>query len=431
MALLSGAIKLIGDKGLASDEQVSDLYATLDRYKAKPTEDNMKKVQTAFENTGISANTFIAIVGEAITTLDPTVQKETQKSISTLRSSSKDLKSTAKTSYENIPEGAKEGIDNKSKDVSNAAKDMTGDTFTAIEDEADSHSPSKRAETIGEDIGEGLKLGLEGADFNVSEAAKSLMKSAFSAMSDMVYDFGALGTDIGEAISYSITAVDFYTLGTNIGQGIYNGLSAAGGILDDLAWNTAINMFNSACAALGIASPSKKFAWIGQMVVEGLGNSVYDNSDTAVDAVTDLADSMSEEAEKLNPSVSLDTSITNWIDNLDNVLTRFSTIITDRFDNLTGSITQIGNLPAIPAVAQGKVIPSSIQVSKATEENNSVLKDMIQSLAANQMSYDELRALLVEMFSTYMNLSWTINDEQLARHVNNGNSSLHRRYNTV
>jgi hypothetical protein len=94
---------------------------------------------------------------------------------------------------------------------------------------------------------------------------------------------------------------------------------------------------------------------------------------------------------------------------------------------------QLGNIQtSIPAVAQGKVIPSSIQESNSTNDTMASMLDMmqdLQSLASDRMDISDLRTLLVEMFTRYMN--WSIGDEQLARHVNNGNLLLERRYSTI
>ena len=52
-------------------------------------------------------------------------------------------------------------------------------------------------------------------------------------------------------------------------------------------------------------------------------------------------------------------------------------------------------------------------------------------LNSGKITSDELRTLLIEMFTQYMNLSWYIGDEQVARHANAGNLKLNRRYSTI
>ena len=104
--------------------------------------------------------------------------------------------------------------------------------------------------TYGTEVIKNIKSGL-------SNNAYTLKTEASNIASDMYDEFNS----------------DWYGLGTNIAQGIYDGLFNQASWLNTLAWNTAVNMYNNACRALGIASPSKKFAWIGQMIDKGLENS--------------------------------------------------------------------------------------------------------------------------------------------------------------
>lgn len=224
-------------------------------------------------------------------------------------------------------------------------------------------------------------------------------------------------------------SVGFYMVGDNIATGIYMGLFDNKQWLYTLAWNTAVGMYNKACQALGISSPSKKFAWVGEMITNGLSNGITDNQDVAVDAVADMADALTDEAQKAKPTIEISTAIEDWISELDNVLTRFSNIVIDKFDSLINTLSQLDTISAsLPAVAQGMVIPSSMQAANSSTDNMSNMMNMLENLVSNQMTAEDLRPLLVEMFTDYMNLGWYIGDEQLARHVNNGNLILGRRY---
>lgn len=273
-------------------------------------------------------------------------------------------------------------------------------------------------------IGAGIKFWLSGA---------KIINTVKTGMTDNAKSLNNAVTSIGQGLTNSFNRLNFYNVGRNIAMGIYNGLLGYSSWLTTLAWNTAVAMYNSACRALSIASPSKKFAYIGEMVATGLGNGVADNQDVAVDAVTDMTKAMTDEAENANPSIAISSSIDTWIDDLDNVLTTFSDTVIDKFDNLVTVLAQLGNIDSnLPAIAQGRVIPSSIQASNSTNDNMSNVIGMLenlQSLAADRMDVSELRELLTEMFTRYMNFS--IGDEQLARHANNGNRLLDRRYNTV
>ena len=227
-------------------------------------------------------------------------------------------------------------------------------------------------------------------------------------------------------------SVNFWYVGDNIANGIYKGLFDNKQWLYTLAWNTAVGMYNSACQALGISSPSKKFAWIGEMLMTGLGNGIGDNQDVAVDAVADMTEALTDEAQKAKPTIEISTAIEDWISELDMVLTRFSNTVIDKFDSLINTLSRLDTVStSLPAVAQGMVIPSSIQAASSSNDNMSNMMNMLENLVSNQMTAEDLRPLLIEMFTDYMNLGWYIGDEQLARHVNNGNLILGRRYSII
>ena len=59
------------------------------------------------------------------------------------------------------------------------------------------------------------------------------------------------------------------SIGGNIIRGIISGIGSAIGSLVSAATNAAKKAFDAAKNALGIHSPSKKFAWIGEMSVAG------------------------------------------------------------------------------------------------------------------------------------------------------------------
>lgn len=224
---------------------------------------------------------------------------------------------------------------------------------------------------------------------------------------------------------------DFTDVGSNIGYGIYDGLIAQSEVLQILAWNTAVDMYNSACEALGIASPSKKFAWVGEMITAGLGDGVKDNADYAIDATEGLVNSIYSVTEDATPAIAVDTSIGNWIDTLDSVLTTFSNTVTTKFDELINYLSNLNTTSlTLPPVAQGKVIPSSMRASNDTD-NMTGLINALQDITYDRLTTDDLRTLLVEMFTQYMNFGFYLGDEQIARHANNGNVKLSRKYNTI
>lgn len=65
---------------------------------------------------------------------------------------------------------------------------------------------------------------------------------------------------------------DFFSIGDNIISGIWDGLKAGWDWLTGKVKNLASSLFDAAKSALDINSPSKKFAWIAEMSVDGIGS---------------------------------------------------------------------------------------------------------------------------------------------------------------
>lgn len=206
------------------------------------------------------------------------------------------------------------------------------------------------------------------------------------------YKFNDLIDTIGSDMADQFDKQDWDEIGTNIGMGIYNALDEMSDTLETLAWNLAVDMYNSACAALGIASPSKKFAWIGEMTMAGLGEGIEDNQKDAVEAVDSMIDTMTKHAGNLQ-------SVAN-----------------------AASLT-------VPSIAQGKIVPDSI-ASKTSEDRLTSIMNALDMLGRNSVTKDELASLLQDMAKS-VSTEFYIGDEQIARHANAGNERINRRYKTT
>ena len=92
------------------------------------------------------------------------------------------------------------------------------------------------------------------------------------------------------AIIKAFTEVDWLGLGVNIIKGIAKGIISAVGTIVEAAVDAARSAFNAAKEWLGIASPSKKGIWMGQMLDDGFALGIEKNSSDVEDAITDLSE---------------------------------------------------------------------------------------------------------------------------------------------
>ena len=228
---------------------------------------------------------------------------------------------------------------------------------------------------------------------------------------------------------YSSFNANWQMLGDNICRGIYNGIVRNWNWLTTTAWNLAIDIYNSAADALDIGSPSKKFRWISEMIVAGMVDGLENSGDMAIDTTGELIQGILDKAADADPVMTLDTQLTDTTDTLSSILDNYSTTIVDNFTRLIDTLNSIANLPNALAVAQGRVIPYS-GMQRSTEDSNSKLDEMIARLD-NLADSAITETQLIDIIRRYLNFSFVIGDEQIARHANAGNAKLDRRFNSL
>ncbi len=105
--------------------------------------------------------------------------------------------------------------------------------------------------------------------------------------------------------------------------------------------------------------------------------------------------------------------------------------ITHGIATISDILTQINTLSTqtlVPAIVNGNVIPSAINVS-LDSDTTSLLHTMADTLRDRPVfTQDELRSIIEDVIRRYLNIEFYIGNEQIARAANAGNISLDRRY---
>ncbi len=97
------------------------------------------------------------------------------------------------------------------------------------------------------------------------EIIVKLNAGIIKAVPDLLSKIPGIIKDLGEAFLDK----DWGEIGLNIINGLIQGITSGVGSIIDAAKNAAKSALDAAESVLGINSPSKKFAWIGKMCVEG------------------------------------------------------------------------------------------------------------------------------------------------------------------
>ncbi|MBR4210956.1 MAG: hypothetical protein IKR84_01025, partial [Oscillibacter sp.] len=139
-------------------------------------------------------------------------------------------------------------------------------------------------------IGENAKNFFKNIDWhNLGTSVLNLIKNGITALKDAVPN--AL-RGIAETAKNKFLNFDWKGLGKNIVDGIVSGVTNFAGSAVDAVRNLGSDMLHGAMRRLGIESPSKEFAWVGQMIVEGFAKGVSDNESKAVSEAAKLAQSV-------------------------------------------------------------------------------------------------------------------------------------------
>lgn len=133
----------------------------------------------------------------------------------------------------------------------------------------------------------------------------SLITNLPQIIAEIVQAMPEIITGIVNALSDGISQVT--EVGANLVRGLWNGIQSLAGWLWDQVSSWASGIWDGICDFFQIASPSKKMAWVGSMLVEGLAGAIDKDGDKAVAAVDDMATGMIAEIEsemaKVNASL--------------------------------------------------------------------------------------------------------------------------------
>ena len=123
--------------------------------------------------------------------------------------------------------------------------------------------------SLGSSAMSGLLGAIRAAIGAIGSAGTSILNALVSSLLNMPSRLMQLAAQACTGFKNAFTQVQWSSIGGNIIRGIISGIGSAIGSLVSAATNAAKKAFDAAKNALGIHSPSKKFAWIGEMSVAG------------------------------------------------------------------------------------------------------------------------------------------------------------------
>ena len=170
----------------------------------------------------------------------------------------------------------------------------------------------------------------------------------------------------------TITNLNWFGIGYQIVAGVREGIQANTAWISSAAEQMATQAYNAACAALGIASPSKLFRdGVGLMIGYGLAEGLEDSQPEVISTVSDMATAMEEKMANENLQIGMDT--TDAFDGFgDKIVNGFETLIS-KLQAIADSVTF-----RTPAVAAGTVLPYNV-AAQATNAQNGLTDALVAS----------------------------------------------------
>lgn len=278
-----------------------------------------------------------------------------------------------------------------------------------------SGTSARITEAIGEAIVLGIRNGITDASGSgvFNSAAETIKNTIMSALNSSINSsgFSSIGGTISSGIangirsgsssvSSAVTSVingavskansAASQIGTNVSAGVSTGVSSSSGSMLSSISNSVKSMISTAKNVLGIKSPSKVFAEIGQYTVAGLVKGIDENEKLATRATSELSERMIAAADAIAKMSGL----------------RTPTISTGSFAPYKTRVLDSDTIPVQDETRSGN---SGIENTGA-ESVNSLIQEY------KDQSFDT-RLMLREIIDAILGLNLTVDGESLTRKI--------------
>ena len=348
---------------------------------------------------------------------------------------------TEKTVADPVKHGVEDplGINGKESSVFNEyGEGVVGSLTDGMEGEA-SGLESFMGSNVASPVTGGIEsnFGIQGGSSSVFDgygnAMITSMRSGMEQSGTLVSDYASA---IAEATQNAFTSQNWTSIGSDILSGLYNGL------IDGWDWaytavtDIASNLLQGAKDALGIASPSKAFYWVAEMITKGLTNGLDDTGGDAVRTIGDIAEAVTQEAQATKPELGISTAVDGSLSELDATMNDFTSRVVTGFERMIAQLQDIVKNAGlvIPQTALGAITPYASRVADAGKNAKPDMETLMELIAAqnsDKLTKQDLREVMTEIAREYFQFDFYLGDEQVARSANRGNARLDRRYSPV
>jgi phage-related protein len=266
--------------------------------------------------------------------------------------------SKAKYVGETTVQGVNDGINSKSKSstftsVATAALTAVKSALNTAFGMASDTTSASKTKYSGEGIVKGIVDGIK--DKAVQATFTSVANSVYDAISKAMNT--ALGISGGGWWGGNTSSSKFKDVGKAICQGVADGIDANTSTIKSAAERAAQAALTAAKNKLGIHSPSKAFAEIGNFMMEGMSNGLKDGQGEVARTVSDIAGALTDGMSGTTFDVGADAMVSG----LDQVADKFMTFV-NRLEAAANALVD-GILPQ-PAIATGVYAPPRTRIGE-------------------------------------------------------------------
>ena len=316
---------------------------------------------------------------------------------------------TTKTYGQNIIEGLESGIGEKATQqfFSGSATTVFNNIKTAIRNAFGmgfDNAPSNNIKPAGESIPLGLEKGMtdKGTVNFFNASTRKLAENIKTACESVMKISGG-------------KAAYFNGIGNAIAQGVAKGITDKQSIITKAAEDAAWKAYQAAKKKLGIHSPSRVFAEIGEYSMLGWAKGMQSEEKSILQTVADLADATAKE---FAPELALgEDSLSSALNRITNQLSD----VADVFAACVNALTSMGGLN-IPAIASGAYVPPKTTIGSY---NGSANEALLNQLAIASKDRDEIYSLLREVGRNIVNAIERKNMDIDANSLERAITSLH------
>lgn len=342
------------------------------------------KTKTIGENlmTGLSDGIIAKAVETTFTNAANKAWQAVQKALNTAFGT-KENGSATKAKYvgETTVQGINDGINNKAKDSTfttvataalTAVKNAMNKAFGLSSDTSSASKTKYGGEGVVKGIVDGIKAQAVQATFT------TVANSVYDAVSKAINT--ALGISGGGWWGGNTSSSKFKDVGKAICQGVADGIDANTSTIKSAAERAAQAALTAAKNKLGIHSPSKAFAEIGNFMMEGMSNGLRDGQSEVARTVSDIAGALTDGMSGTTFDVGADAMVSG----LDQVADKFMTFV-NRLEAAANALVD-GILPQ-PAIATGAYAPPRTRVG---ETAGTGYDDFTSEMRRQEAGRDEL-----------------------------------------